>query len=59
MAKAPNPIRLLRMITLRQWNFFAVAFCAWVSQWESMRSARDVTGAGWLIQDRLTDVGRL
>lgn len=34
MAKAPNPIRLLRMITLRQWNFFAVAFCAWVSRME-------------------------
>lgn len=31
MTKAPNPIRLIRMLTLRQWAFFGVAFWAWVS----------------------------
>lgn len=31
MTKAPNPIRLLRMITRMQWAFFTVAFIAWVS----------------------------
>ena len=30
MAKAPNPIKLLRRITRQQWAFFMVAFCAWV-----------------------------
>jgi MFS transporter, SHS family, lactate transporter len=29
MAKAPNPIRLLRMLNLQQWLFFLVAFIAW------------------------------
>ncbi|KAK3399640.1 major facilitator superfamily domain-containing protein [Sordaria brevicollis] len=29
MRPAPNPIRLLRMITGRQWAFFGVAFFAW------------------------------
>lgn len=29
MAKAPNPIRLLRMLNLQQWLFFLVAFLAW------------------------------
>lgn len=29
MDKAPNPIRLLRMLTLQQWLFFLVAFFAW------------------------------
>lgn len=29
MAKAPNPIRLLRMLNTQQWLFFLVAFFAW------------------------------
>lgn len=29
MAKAPNPIRLLRMLNRQQWLFFLVAFFAW------------------------------
>lgn len=29
MEKAPNPIRLLRMLSLQQWLFFLVAFIAW------------------------------
>lgn len=29
LAKAPNPIRLLRMLDLQQWLFFFVAFIAW------------------------------
>lgn len=29
MKSAPNPFTLLRMITLRQWSFFGVAFFAW------------------------------
>jgi MFS transporter, SHS family, lactate transporter len=29
MGKAPNPIRLLRMLNLQQWLFFLVAFSAW------------------------------
>ncbi|KAJ4380420.1 Carboxylic acid transporter, partial [Neurospora sp. IMI 360204] len=29
MRPAPNPIRILRMITGRQWAFFGVAFFAW------------------------------
>lgn len=32
MHKAPNPIRLLRMLTGRQWLFFLVGFIAWVCQ---------------------------
>lgn len=30
MAKAPNPIKLIRMLTRQQWAFFAIAFLAWV-----------------------------
>lgn len=29
MTSAPNPFTLLRMISLRQWSFFGVAFFAW------------------------------
>ncbi|KAI0015729.1 MFS general substrate transporter [Xylariomycetidae sp. FL0641] len=29
MRKAPNPIRLVRMLNRRHWNFFALAFLAW------------------------------
>ena len=29
MAKAPNPIKLLRMLNFQQWMFFLVAFIAW------------------------------
>jgi MFS transporter, SHS family, lactate transporter len=29
MAKAPNPIRLLRLLNGQQWAFFFVAFFAW------------------------------
>ena len=29
MAKAPNPIRLLRLLNTQQWLFFLVAFFAW------------------------------
>lgn len=29
--KAPNPITLLRMLTGKQWLFFAVGFIGWVS----------------------------
>ena len=29
MNKAPNPIKLLRLLNRRQWLFFAVAFIAW------------------------------
>ncbi|KAI1759790.1 MFS general substrate transporter [Hypoxylon sp. FL1150] len=29
MAKAPNPIRLIRMLNRTQWAFFGVAFFAW------------------------------
>ena len=29
MAKAPNPIRLLRLLNFQQWMFFLVAFFAW------------------------------
>ena len=31
MLKAPNPIRLLRMLNTKQWLFFLVGFFAWVS----------------------------
>lgn len=31
MHKAPNPIRLLRMLSGKQWLFFLVGFFAWVS----------------------------
>lgn len=31
MTKAPNPIRLVRMLNRHQWAFFGVAFWAWVS----------------------------
>ena len=30
MHKAPNPIRLLRMLSGKQWLFFLVGFVAWV-----------------------------
>lgn len=30
MTKAPNPIRLIRMLNRHQWTFFGVAFFAWV-----------------------------
>lgn len=30
MAKTPNPLRLLRMLTAHHWAFFGVAFFAWV-----------------------------
>lgn len=30
MLAAPNPWKLLRMLDRRQWNFFSVAFFAWV-----------------------------
>lgn len=30
MTSVPNPITLLRMISVRQWSFFGVAFIAWV-----------------------------
>lgn len=29
LAKAPNPIRLLRLLNTQQWLFFLVAFVAW------------------------------
>lgn len=29
MAKAPNPLKLLRLLNLQQWLFFLVAFLAW------------------------------
>lgn len=29
MTKAPNPIRLFRLLNLQQWLFFLVAFFAW------------------------------
>jgi MFS transporter, SHS family, lactate transporter len=29
MEKAPNPIKLLRLLNLQQWMFFLVAFIAW------------------------------
>lgn len=29
MAKAPNPIRLLGMLSSQQWMFFLVAFLGW------------------------------
>jgi SHS family lactate transporter-like MFS transporter len=31
MTKAPNPIKLLRSISGRQWAFFFVAFAAWTA----------------------------
>lgn len=31
MHKAPNPIRLLRMLTGKQWLFWLVGFVAWVN----------------------------
>lgn len=31
MNHAPNPIRLLRMLSGKQWLFFLVGFTAWVS----------------------------
>lgn len=30
MIKAPNPVRLIRMLNRRQWAFFMIAFWAWV-----------------------------
>lgn len=30
MHKAPNPIRLIRMLTGKQWLFFLCGFIAWV-----------------------------
>lgn len=29
MAKAPNPLKLIRLLNLHQWLFFLVAFLAW------------------------------
>lgn len=29
MTKAPNPIKLVRLLNLQQWLFFLVAFLAW------------------------------
>lgn len=29
MVKAPNPIKLVRLLNLQQWLFFLVAFFAW------------------------------
>lgn len=29
MAKAPNPFKLVRLLSLQQWLFFLVAFLAW------------------------------
>ena len=29
MAKAPNPLKLIRLLNLQQWLFFLVAFLAW------------------------------
>lgn len=29
MAKAPNPIKLIRLLNTQQWLFFLVAFLAW------------------------------
>lgn len=29
MAKAPNPIKLVRLLNMQQWLFFLVAFFAW------------------------------
>ena len=29
MAKAPNPIRLLRLLNRQQWLFWLVGFCGW------------------------------
>ena len=29
MNKAPNPLKLVRLLNLRQWLFFLVAFLAW------------------------------
>lgn len=29
MVKAPNPIKLLRLLNFQQWMFFLVAFLAW------------------------------
>ena len=29
MSKAPNPIRLLRMLNTQQWLFWLVGFCGW------------------------------
>ncbi len=31
MTEAPNPLKLVAMITGRQWAFFFIAFVAWVS----------------------------
>jgi SHS family lactate transporter-like MFS transporter len=30
MLSAPNPIKIIMMLSARQWAFFMVAFCAWV-----------------------------
>jgi len=32
MHKAPNPFKLLAMLSTKQWMFFLVAFLAWVSR---------------------------
>jgi SHS family lactate transporter-like MFS transporter len=42
MHKAPNPIRLLRMLSGKQWLFFLVGFLAWVSSHTTPSSIREL-----------------
>ena len=54
MNKAPNPIRLLRMLNRQHWGFFAIAFCAWVSRW-----CKRLQAAGILTANLVSRLGML
>ncbi|KAJ8111134.1 hypothetical protein ONZ43_g5696 [Nemania bipapillata] len=43
MRKAPNPIRLLRMLDRHHWAFFSIAFIAWLAE----TFGKDVTDITW------------
>ncbi|KAK3943233.1 putative sugar transporter family protein [Diplogelasinospora grovesii] len=52
MLAAPNPFRLLRMITRMQWAFFAVAFIAWT--WDAF----DFFTVSLTVSDLAADFGK-
>lgn len=55
MNKAPNPIRLLMMLTRHDWAFFSIAFIAWVSPLPLLPTVGSVLIAIWCP----ADLGRL
>ncbi|KAK8081114.1 H+ symporter family protein [Apiospora hydei] len=52
MAPAPNPIKLLRMLTMQNWAFFAVAFVAWT--WDAF----DFFTVSLTVEDLAEDFGK-